>query len=91
VTGALITKGQTHFDNWKLPGNSLYAPVEDTIRMRARGQEGAPRMEAKDYATRVVTEITNGRSGKFWYGASAGAVQFGTSFLPGFLLVSRPH
>ncbi|KAK4197155.1 NADPH-dependent 1-acyldihydroxyacetone phosphate reductase [Triangularia verruculosa] len=91
VTGALKTNGQTHFEDWKLPEGSLYTPVEETIHMRARGQEGAPRMEAADYAKRVVAEIIKGRSGKFWYGASAGAVQFGTSYLPQWMMVSRRH
>ncbi|RYO77578.1 hypothetical protein DL764_010208 [Monosporascus ibericus] len=88
VTGALKTMGQTHFDDWKLPEGSLYAPIESTIRDRARGQEGAPRMEAVDYAKRVVSEIIRGRTGKFWYGASAGAVKFGTSYLPTSLMDS---
>ncbi|KAI1657941.1 NAD(P)-binding protein [Daldinia decipiens] len=88
VTGALKTMGQTHFDDWKLPDKSLYAPIESTICDRARGQEGAPRMDAMDYAKRVVSEIIKGRTGKFWYGASAGAVKFGTSYLPTFLMDS---
>lgn len=50
VTGAFKTMGQTHFDDWKLLENSLYAPVESIIRDRARGQEGAPRIESMDYA-----------------------------------------
>ncbi|KAI1370391.1 NAD(P)-binding protein [Hypoxylon crocopeplum] len=82
VTGALKTMGQTHFDDWKLPEGSLYVPVESTIRDRARGQEGAPRMEAETYASRVVSEIIRGRTGKFWYGASAGVVKFGVGWLP---------
>ncbi|KAL2751867.1 hypothetical protein ACRALDRAFT_2045111 [Sodiomyces alcalophilus JCM 7366] len=88
VTGALKTKIQTHFDDWKLPEGSLYAPVESTIRDRARGHEGAPRTEADDYAQRVVAEIIGGRTGKFWCGASAGAVKFGTSYLPTSLMDS---
>ncbi|KAI4865979.1 NAD(P)-binding protein [Hypoxylon rubiginosum] len=82
VTGAIKTMGQTHFDDWKLPEGSLYTPVESTIRDRARGQEGAPRMETADYAKRVVSEIIKGKSGKFWYGASAGVVKFGATWLP---------
>ncbi|KAI3337552.1 NAD(P)-binding protein [Xylariaceae sp. AK1471] len=64
VTGALQTMGQTHFDKWKLPADSAYYAVESIVRMRARGQEGAPRMEAMEYARRVVSEITKGRTGK---------------------------
>lgn len=87
VTGALKTNIQAHFDDWKLPEGSLYGPVEPTIRDRARGQEGAPRMEADDYAQRVVADIIGGRTGKVWHGASAGAVKFGTSYLPTSLMV----
>ncbi|KAJ0120687.1 hypothetical protein J7T55_015419 [Diaporthe amygdali] len=86
VSGALRTMGQSHFDDWKLPADSLYASVEETIRTRARGKEGAPRMEPEDYAKRVVSEITARRTGKFWYGASAGIVKFGVSYLPTWLM-----
>ncbi|KAI0805369.1 NAD(P)-binding protein [Xylaria sp. FL0064] len=86
VTGAVKTLGQTHFDGWKLPENSLYSAVESTIQMRASGKEGTPRMEAMDYARRVVSEIIKGRTGKFWYGASAGVTKFATSYLPTSLL-----
>ena len=88
VTGALKTMGQTHFDDWKLPEGSLYSPIESTIKDRARGQEGAPRMDPTEYAKRVVYEIINGRTGTFWYGASTGAVKFGTSWLPTWVMVS---
>lgn len=90
VSGALQTMGQTHFDDWKLPVDSLYMSVEETIRTRARGQEGAPRMDPGDYAKRVVSEITAGRAGKFWYGASAGVVKFSVSYLPTWLMVRHP-
>ncbi|KAI0893063.1 NAD(P)-binding protein [Annulohypoxylon nitens] len=86
VTGALKTRGQSHFDDWKLPEGSLYKPVESTISDRARGQEGAPRMEAADYAKRVVSEIIKGKTGKFC--ASAGVVNFGTTWLPTSLMHS---
>lgn len=88
VSGALKTMGQTHFDDWKLPADSLYAPLEETIRNRARGQEGAPRMEPEVYAKRLVSEITAGRAGKFWYGASAGIVKFAVPYLPTWLMVN---
>lgn len=91
VSGALKTMGQTHFDDWKLPANSLYAPLEETIRDRARGQEGAPRMAPEEYAKRVVSEITAGRAGKFWYGASAGIVKFAVSCLPTWMMVIKSN
>lgn len=90
VSGVLKTMGQTHFDEWKLPADSFYRPVEETIRTRARGQEGEPRMEPRDYSKRVVSEITAGRTGKFWYGASAGVVKFSVSYLPIWLMVGHP-
>lgn len=89
VTGALKTRGQSHFDDWKLPEGSLYKPVESLISDRARGKEGAPRMEAADYAERVVSEIIKGKTGKFWYGASAGMVKFGTTWLATSLMVRQ--
>ncbi|AEO70552.1 f70860f3-57bc-4a17-a497-b85ae4cbfba3 [Thermothielavioides terrestris] len=88
VTGAIKTKGQSHFDDWKLPEASLYLPIEATIRDRARGQEGAPRMEAADYAKRVVSEIVKGKTGKFWYGAVAGLAKFMVSYLPSWVVDS---
>lgn len=91
VSGALKTKGQTHFDDWKLPVDSLYAPVEQIIRDRARGEEGAPRMEPEEYAKRVVLEVVKGRTGKFWYGASAGMIKFAVEYLPTWLMVSKPN
>lgn len=88
VTGALKTMGQTHFEDWKLPAGSLYSPIEPTIKDRARGQEGAPRMEPCDYAKGVVNDIIRGRTGTIWHGASVGAVRFGTSWLPTWMMVS---
>ncbi|OAQ59557.1 nadph-dependent 1-acyldihydroxyacetone phosphate reductase protein [Pochonia chlamydosporia 170] len=88
VTGALKTMGQTHFEDWKLPAGSLYSPIEPTIKDRARGQEGAPRMEPCDYAKGVVNDIIRGRTGTIWHGASVGAVRFGTSWLPTWMMDS---
>lgn len=90
-SGALRTMGQTYFDDWKLPAHSLYEPLGHVIRNRARGQEGAPRMERQEYAKRVVSEITAGRAGKFWYGASAGVVKFAVSYLPTWLMVIKSN
>ncbi|ROW02396.1 hypothetical protein VMCG_06090 [Cytospora schulzeri] len=78
VSGGLKTMVQTHFDDWKLPKSSKYAQVEETIHERARGQEGAPRMEPEEYADRVVSEIIKGRTGRFWYGTSDAGVQMKT-------------
>ncbi|KAF7865808.1 hypothetical protein EAF04_005973 [Stromatinia cepivora] len=72
VTGAVRTKGQTYFEDWKLPEDSLYKPVETTIHGRARGGDGVPRMDTMEYADQVVNDII-GRNGdgRFWCGTNA--------------------
>lgn len=32
TTGAVNTKGQTYFENWKLPLDSIYKPIETRLR-----------------------------------------------------------
>ncbi|GIK00881.1 hypothetical protein Aspvir_004910 [Aspergillus viridinutans] len=82
VTGAVRTNGQTYFDDLRLPEDSLYKTVEDTVVARAGGEDGATRMTAEEYAARVVRAITAGRQGKFWCGNMAGSVWFGSTYLP---------
>ncbi|KAI9640834.1 hypothetical protein NHQ30_010675 [Ciborinia camelliae] len=72
VTGAVQTNGQTYFEDWKLPEDSLYKPIEATIHDRARGGDGYPRMDAFEYADKVVTNIIGrGGDGRFWCGTNA--------------------
>ncbi|EED20039.1 hydroxybutyrate dehydrogenase, putative [Talaromyces stipitatus ATCC 10500] len=82
VTGAVKTQGQTYFGDFKLPSDSLYHSIEDTIAARAQGNDGTTRMNLMTYCDQVVTKITKGATGKFWCGDSAGAVKFGSSYLP---------
>ncbi|KAJ8068356.1 hypothetical protein OCU04_003918 [Sclerotinia nivalis] len=72
VTGAVRTNGQTYFEDWKLPEDSLYKPIETTIHGRARGGDGVPRMDTMEYADQVVNDII-GRSGdgRSWCGTNA--------------------
>lgn len=89
VTGAVVSNGQTHFDNYALPEGSLYKGIEDIIAARARGEDGLPRMATGEYAKAVVEEITKGTSGKFWYGGFAKEMeQAWTPRVPQEMLVS---
>ncbi|KAL5042999.1 hypothetical protein BDW71DRAFT_216648 [Aspergillus fruticulosus] len=88
VTGAVKTMAQTCFSDFQLPEDSLYMPIEQTIVARAQGDDGNPREDLITYSRKVVSEITNGTSSKFWCGASAGFMRFGTALLPGSLLDS---
>jgi 1-acylglycerone phosphate reductase len=79
VTGAVQTKGQTYFGDLKLPAQSLYKEIEQTFVSRAQGNDGMARMDAKDYASAVVDEITKRTTGRFWYGNNADAVKMSTT------------
>jgi 1-acylglycerone phosphate reductase len=79
VTGGVKSAGQTYFDDLKLPTDSLYKSVEETIITRAKGGDGMPRMETLEYAKAVVDEMEKGKSGKFWYGEFAEMVRQSTT------------
>lgn len=88
TTGAVKTNGQTYFEDWKLPPDSIYKPIEDTIASRARGHDGVERMDTMAYANKVVNDIERGASGKVWRGNNAAGVRFGSVFLPTSWMVS---
>ncbi|KAF2686804.1 NAD(P)-binding protein [Lentithecium fluviatile CBS 122367] len=79
VTGAVKSMGQTYFDDFALPENSLYKPIEDIIGSRARGNDGMPRMDTNEYATAVVDAIAKRTTGRFWYGEHADLVKQSTT------------
>ncbi|KAI2784133.1 hypothetical protein F4815DRAFT_501953 [Daldinia loculata] len=79
VTGAVKTLGQTYFGDFQLPAESLYKSIEDTIASRAQGKDGMPRMETREYATAVVSEIKKRATGKFWYGCNVDMVKISTT------------
>lgn len=60
TTGAVKTNGQTYFEDWKLPVDSIYKPIEGTIAARARGDDGVERMDTMAYANKVVNKIESG-------------------------------
>ncbi|KAH7136044.1 hypothetical protein B0J11DRAFT_177551 [Dendryphion nanum] len=79
VTGPVASLGQTHFDNYSLPANSLYKPIEATIKSRAQGNDGIPRTPTDEYATAVADAIIKRTPGKFWYGQTAEMVKMSTT------------
>lgn len=90
VTGAVVSRGQTYFDNFALPENSVYKQIEGVIAARARGEDGITRMPTADYAAAVVEDITKQTSGKFWYGDYAQDVKYAWSpQVPQEMLVSH--
>jgi len=71
VTGAVVSKGQTYFQDMKLPANSIFLPIEDTIVNRAQGGDGHPRMATNEYAASTVDDILAGATGRIWKGNNA--------------------
>ncbi|TVY33838.1 Short-chain dehydrogenase [Lachnellula subtilissima] len=79
VTGAVRSNGQTYFEDWKLPEDSLYKPIEALIANRARGGDGHPREETEKYAKDVVDDIISGKTGKVWRGGNATSTKRATT------------
>ncbi|KAL1852745.1 hypothetical protein Daus18300_012076 [Diaporthe australafricana] len=79
VTGAVKSRGQTYFGDFKLPEASLYKSIEDIIASRAQGNDQLPRMETAEYAAAVVDQITSRTTGRFWYGNNAESTRMSTT------------
>ncbi|TVY51090.1 Short-chain dehydrogenase cctT [Lachnellula cervina] len=79
VTGAVRSNGQTYFEDWKLPEDSLYKPIEALIANRARRGDGHPRVETEKYAKDVVDDIISGKTGKVWRGGNATSTKRATT------------
>lgn len=79
VTGAVKTKGQTYFGDFKLPEQSLYKSIEPIIASRAQGKDQLPRMETAEYATAVADKIISRTTGRFWYGVNAENIRTSTT------------
>lgn len=88
VTGAVQSNGQTYFENFKLPEDSMYKSIEGIIGDRARGGDGSKRESAQEYAENVVKDILAGKTGKVWRGGGAGGVKFASTWLPQSVMVS---
>lgn len=79
VTGAVESNGQTYFQDWKLPEDSLYKPIEALIANRVRGGDGHPREDTEKYAKEVVEDILSGKTGKIWRGGNATSTKGATT------------
>lgn len=87
VTGAVRTNCLSYFQDWKLPEDSLYKPIEQTIAARARGEDGVKRTDRMEYGEKVVSEIVGGSTDKVWCGNMAGLIKFMATYFP-WLMVS---
>ena len=90
VTSAVQSKAQTHFEDWKLPKDSIYASIEDIIANRASGNDGSKRQNTDVYAAQVVDDIIHGATGKVWRGEGAGSIKFATAYVPQGMIVGVP-
>ncbi|KAI0518489.1 hypothetical protein F5B22DRAFT_599388 [Xylaria bambusicola] len=79
VTGAVKSQGQTYFDDFKLPEQSLYKGIESIVAGRAQGKDGTQRMDTGEYAAAVVDEVMKGTAGRIWFGGRAEDVRLGTT------------
>lgn len=88
VTGAVQSQGQTYFEDFELPKDSIYKSIEGNIKARANGSDGVKREPTDVYAKTVADDILARKSGKVWRGANAGGVKFSTAWLPQSMMVS---
>ncbi|ROV92533.1 hypothetical protein VSDG_06699 [Cytospora chrysosperma] len=65
VTGGVQSKGQTYFDDFKLPEQSLYKSIENVIASRAQGKDQLFRIETAGYANAVADKIASRTTGRF--------------------------
>ena len=95
VNGVVKSNAQNwkHFEDWKLPENSIYKPLEELIHQRIQEKDGVysdgiARVDTMQHAKKLVAKILKGATGTVWCGGQAGGVKFATTYLPQFALVS---
>ena len=72
MTGAVDTRTIDHHkEQYVLPANSVYKPIEKQIGARARGDDGVKRLPAAEYAKQVVAEVIKETNGSIWKGGFA--------------------
>jgi len=74
-----------------MPEKSRYILVEGDFIKRAKGDDGASRMNNLKYAEGVVDKLLANPGVKIWYGAAASLVKFATSWFPTSWLVNLPR
>jgi 1-acylglycerone phosphate reductase len=87
VTTGVKSQGHTGYQMWKMPSDSRYLQVQTNFVKRAKGDDGAPRMEAMEYAKRVVEKVLGSEKRKIWCGAYAGMLKWMIAWLPMVWLV----
>jgi 1-acylglycerone phosphate reductase len=70
-----------------MPKDSVYAQVQDAFVKRAKGDDGAPRLEPNVYADIVVKKVLDSDTKKFWCGGYSGLLKLMVTWLPLALLV----
>lgn len=95
VNGVVRSNAQNwkHFENWKLPDDSLYKSLEQHIHDRISEKDGIyndgiDRVDTVQHAQRLADKILAGTTGTLWIGGQAGGVRFATKYMPQFVLVS---
>ncbi|KAL9093880.1 MAG: hypothetical protein Q9165_003803 [Trypethelium subeluteriae] len=83
MTGAVGTKTLATEKQFKIPSNSRYQNIKEQIAGRARGEDGAPRMEPSVYAEKVVNDVLKGVNQQIWHGGWAKLARFISSWIPG--------
>jgi 1-acylglycerone phosphate reductase len=70
----------------------MYKSIEATIKSRAQGNDGMPRMPTAEYAVAVTEAMINRTPGKFWFGQNADMVRMSTTAItvPQSAMVSCP-
>ena len=84
VTATVKTNGLDYFDDLTLPEESLYKSIEATIRGRAQGSGSKNRMNANEYAQKVISRLV--QSGATRVGPAG--VIWGPGFLPSFIRIA---
>ncbi|KAF2797436.1 NAD(P)-binding protein [Melanomma pulvis-pyrius CBS 109.77] len=82
VTGAIETSFMSNIQEPQFPPNSFYLSIEQTVKARARGEDGYPRMKSGVFAEKVVKDVLGGKTGKVWRGENATTTWLANILLP---------
>ncbi|KAH8689873.1 oxidoreductase [Talaromyces proteolyticus] len=65
-----------------LPSSSYYRSIEEQVKIRAQGKHPYPKMDANEYAKRVVGDVLGGKKAVIWRGAQSEIVSWALMVLP---------